>query len=61
MPKPDSKPTASAFGQFRAKCAQLGIKQAELNAAVGTNVNRRTWKQIGDALIAWLATRPKAQ
>lgn len=59
MPKPTTKPTASALGTFRAKCAQLGIKQTDLNAAVGATVSGRTWKQIGDALIAWLKDRPK--
>ncbi len=61
MPKPNARPTASAFGKFRSTCAKLGIKQAELSTAVGTNVSGRTWKQISEQLIAWLATRPKAK
>ena len=60
MPKSKDKPTAANFGQFRSRCAQLGIKQAELDAAVGTKVNGRGWKQIADALILWLRDRPKA-
>lgn len=61
MPKPDARPSASAFGQFRSRCAQLGFKQAELNAAVGTKVNGRSWKEISEQLIAWLKDRPKAK
>ncbi len=52
-----SIPSAADFGQTRAYLARLGLKTAEINAAVGTNVNGRTWAVIGDALIAWLKTR----
>jgi len=59
MPKPKDKPNATNYGKFRSSVAKLGIKQADLNAAVGSTVNGRTWKQISDELIAWLKERPK--
>ncbi len=50
-------PSAADFGQTRAALARLGLKAAEINAAVGSAVNGRTWEQISQALIAWLRNR----
>lgn len=53
----NEKPSAAAWGQLRSHLAKLKMKQAEINAAIGNNVNGRTRKEIADALTNWLRNR----
>lgn len=45
---------ADEFGQLRAQLTKLKVKQADINAAIGTGAQGRTRAEITAALIAWL-------
>lgn len=57
---PSANPSAAEFGQLRAFLAQNGVPQAEIDAAVGKTISKRTRAFITEQLRDWLALRPKA-
>ena len=67
MPKPTDIPSAQEFGEFRSSLAQMKDadnkplwKQAQINEAVGTQVNGRTWKDLEIDLISFLKVAEKS-
>jgi hypothetical protein len=55
---PGDVPAAAWFGLMRAWLAvHGGMSTAQINKAIGQNVNGRTRAQIADALAAWLRVR----
>jgi hypothetical protein len=58
---PSVSPTAAEFGQLRAFLAQNGVAQAEIDAAVGKTISKRTRAFIAEQLRDWLSLRPKAE
>ena len=61
MKSPNEIPAAAEFGQLRAFLARLGVKQANINAALGATVRGRTRKQITDDLIGFAKPLTKAK
>lgn len=53
MKPPDKKPTQAEFGQLRAKLAQQGFSQAQIDSAVG-KTNDLTRHEVVEKIIAWL-------
>lgn len=59
LTKPEKKEkndvlATNEFGKLRSYLAKLGVRQAEINAAVGTSVNGRSRKELADEIIAWI-------
>ena len=56
----DAEPPPNEWGQLRSYLAKQGVKQADIEAAVGGSVAGRKRGEICNTLKAWLKTRPKA-
>ena len=60
--KPSNEtPSANEWGKLRSYLAKKGVKQADINAAVGDKVKGRNRHEIVAQLTAWLKTRPKGE
>lgn len=57
---PSASPSAAEFGQLRAFLAMNGVSQAEIDAAIGKTISKRTRAFIAEQLRDWLALRPRA-
>jgi len=63
MPKPrpkDGTPPANEWGNLGSYLAKQGVKQSDIEAAVGGSISGRKRGEICDQLRAWLKDRPKA-
>jgi len=53
----NNPPSAAEFGLLRAFLARQGMRQAQINQAIGGNVGGRSRAAIADALWGWLRNR----
>lgn len=61
MSKPQDTPMpANEHATLTTLLTKAGAKPQDLAVSVGSGPQGRTRKQIADALITWLKTRPKA-
>ena len=56
----NGKLDASELGRLRSHLARMGVKQADIKAAIGDDIDNRDRAAIVAQLRAWLKERPKA-